>query len=121
MTRRVLALIARLTSNGGQNQKARSNRLGWMTGAGRGKHLWRRGRVGLMRTPVKRLIGTPSCDDRSAGPNPVASFSLDYTTFFLDQRVRTALRQASLRSSGVMLAALAFPPFAPPLRPSLEK
>jgi hypothetical protein len=46
---------------------------------------------------------------------------LDYTAFFLAQRARTALRQASLRSSGVMCAALAFPPLAPPLRPSREK
>jgi hypothetical protein len=39
----------------------------------------------------------------------------------LAHRAWTAFLEASLRSSGVMLAALALPPLAPPLRPSLEK
>jgi len=38
--------------------------------------------------------------------------------FTLAQRANTALRALSLRSCGVMLAALANPPFFPPRLPS---
>src|SRR2546422_11389379 len=62
---------------------------------------------------------------RSGPQNWVAADFLPYcrmdyerSFFWRSHRAMTALRAASLRSSGVIAAALAKPPFFPPLRPS---